>query len=47
MEILPSSRLKQRGSTLTKQPSSQALLKDYQSGASSSSKIGNPLRKPY
>ncbi len=42
MEMLPSSRLKHRESTLTKQPSSQALLKDYQSGASTSSKIGKP-----
>ncbi len=42
MDMLPSRRLKQRESTPTKQPSSQALLKDYQSCASTSSKIGKP-----
>ena len=42
MEMLPSCSLKQREVTLTKQPSLQALLKDYQSGASTSSKIGKP-----
>ncbi len=42
IEMLPSHRLKERESTLTKLPSSQALLKDFQSGASTSSKIGRP-----
>ncbi len=42
MEMLPSHRLMQRKATLTKLPSLQALLKDYQTGASTSKKIGKP-----
>ena len=35
----------QREATLTKRPSSQALLKDYQSSASTSSRIGKLRRR--